>query len=333
MTLAPTPIWILTPPQKKKCDETRPQCQRCADKQLNCAYEAVKPRQRRRQASKDPLSPLSPGPHPPALDLSFQTYGSLDDWGEADSPSSAGVLAVRTPGRAPLMDEALLTPATTTAGIEQPAFEAETKEEDDEEDVTNTVTTVATTTPATTATTANVMSLTHVTGARSPKSPIILPGLSTEHPHFAPLYAEFANLHRRRTLVDHFCNVLSRLIVLNEDSGNPFQRLVLPMCQRSEPVRNAVYALASAHREYRGLVTGGEGGENSAYFYNLAIQGITMLIEKGAKTCRNELLAAIMLLVYYEVVSIPLLGGRQTAVIEGMSADRICSWSRMGRRI
>lgn len=208
---------------------------------------------------------------------------------------------MRTPGRAPLLDDALLTPVTT-AGVEQPAFEVETKEEE-EEDVSNAVTTVATTTPATTATAANVMSLTHVTGSRSPTSPIILPGLSTEHPHFAPLYAEFANLHRRRTLVDHFCNVLSRLIVLNEDSGNPFQRLVLPMCQRSEAVRNAVYALASAHREYRGLVTGGEGGENSAYFYNLAIQGITMLIEKGAKTCRNELLAAIMLLVYYEVVS------------------------------
>lgn len=271
----------------------------------------MKPRQRRRQVSNDPLSPLSPPSHPPALDLSLQTYGSLGDWDEATSPTSTSALAVRTPAHAPLLEEALLTPATTTGLETEPAYEALETKDEDEEDVTNAVTTVATTTAATTATTANVMSLTHVTGSRSPMSPIILPGLSTEHPHFAPLYAEFANLHRRRTLVDHFCNVLSRLIVLNEDSGNPFQRLVLPMCQRSEAVRNAVYALASAHREYRGLVTDGESGENSAYFYNLAIQGITMLIEKGAKTCRNELLAAIMLLVYYEVVSILLIrGGR-----------------------
>lgn len=253
---------------------------------------------------------------------------------------------MRTPA-AQVLEEGLLTPAT--GGIEtRPAYEAlealETKNEEDEEDVTTAVTTVATTTAATTAT-ANVMSLTHVTGSRTPTSPIILPGLSTEHPHFAPLYADFANLHRRRTLVDHFCNVLSRLIVLNEDSGNPFQRLVLPMCQRSEAVRNAVYALASAHREYRGLVTDGEGGENSAYFYNLAIQGITMLIEKGAKTCRNELLAAIMLLVYYEVVSIPFVGGQCTVGFAGWFGvlteflvgqgwvDEYCRWSLEGRHV
>ena len=267
----------------------------------------MKPRQRRRQTSKEPLSPISPL-HPPSLDLSFRPYddplGAWDDETRANTAANtaanSGTVIPRTPANtAPVLTEPLLSPSLT-AGLspldpQQQTYDSPAPKDDEE----------ATTDPA-----SDVMSLTNITRAKdislSIPSPS-LPGLSSHPPHLkflSPLYAEFADLHRRRTLVDHFCNVLSRLIVLNEDSGNPFQRLILPMCQRSEAVRNAVYALASAHREYRGLVTDGDG-ENSAFFYNQAIQGITMLIEKGAKSCRNELLAAIMLLVYYEVVSIP----------------------------
>lgn len=121
-----------------------------------------------------------------------------------------------------------------------------------------------------------------------------------------PLYSEFSQEHRHRTLIDHFNNVLARLIVLNEESGNPFQRLILPMCQSSDAVRNAVFALSSAHREYRGLIgpcVTTLDAENSAFFYNQAIQGIAKLIEAGTSRNKNELLAAIMLIVYYEVVS------------------------------
>lgn len=288
--------------QKKKCDEVRPQCQRCAEKRLDCVYESVKPRQRRRQTSKEPLSPLSPL-HPPSLDLSFQPYddplGAWDDETRANTAANAGAVVPRKPAHtAPLLTD-LLSPSLT-AGLppldpQEQTYDAPAPK-DDEETTTDTAT--------------DAMSLTKATRAKDISLSIPSPSLpgvfSQPPPHLkflTPLYAEFADLHRRRTLVDHFYNVLSRLIVLNEDSGNPFQRLILPMCQRSEAVRNAVYALASAHREYRGLVTDG-GGENSAFFYNQAIQGITMLIEKGAKSCRNELLAAIMLLVYYEVVSL-----------------------------
>lgn len=269
-------------------------------------YEPVKPRQRRRQTSKEPFSPISPL-HPTSLDLSFQPYndplGPWDDETRANTAANAGAVVPRTTAHAasPLTD-LLLSPSLTT-GLSPLDPQEQTYDtsapKDDEETTSETAT--------------DVMSLTNITRATdislSIPSPS-LPGLS-QPPHLkflTPLYAEFADLHRRRTLVDHFYNVLSRLIVLNEDSGNPFQRLILPMCQRSEAVRNAVYALASAHREYRGLVTDGDG-ENSAFFYNQAIQGITMLIEKGAKSCRNELLAAIMLLVYYEVVSSPAVLG------------------------
>lgn len=114
-----------------------------------------------------------------------------------------------------------------------------------------------------------------------------------------PVFSEFSERPNRRALVDHFCNVLSHLIVFREESGNPFQQLVLPLSHRSSPIMNAIYALASAHMEYRGVET----AEKSMYFHNRAIQGLARLIEQEDKVDKIELLAAIMLLVYYEVVS------------------------------
>lgn len=114
-----------------------------------------------------------------------------------------------------------------------------------------------------------------------------------------PVFGEFSDRLNRRGLVDHFCNVLSHLIVFREESGNPFQQLVLPLSHTSMPIMNAIYALASAHLEYRGVET----SEKSLYFHNKAIQGLARLIEKDDKVDKIELLAAIMLLVYYEVVS------------------------------
>lgn len=115
----------------------------------------------------------------------------------------------------------------------------------------------------------------------------------------APLYVEFAEKRNRRALVDHFCNVLSHLIVFKEDTGNPFRQLVLPLSHASPPVMNAIYALSSAHLEYRGI----ENEEKSLDFHNNALQGLAMLIDQKDQATREEVLAAIMLLVYYEVVS------------------------------
>ncbi len=114
-----------------------------------------------------------------------------------------------------------------------------------------------------------------------------------------PAFSEFSERPNRRALVDHFCNVLSHLIVFREESGNPFQQLVLPLTSVSAPVTNAIFALASAHLEYRSV----ENEEKSAFFHNQAIQGLAKMIEHGGKPDRNEVLATIMLLVYYEVVS------------------------------
>ncbi|KAF2963846.1 hypothetical protein GQX73_g9730 [Xylaria multiplex] len=113
-----------------------------------------------------------------------------------------------------------------------------------------------------------------------------------------PAFSEFSNRPNRRALVDHFCNVLSHLIVFREESGNPFQQLVLPLSHSSSPVMNAIYALASAHLEYRGV----QNTEKSLYFHNEAIQGLAKVIQNQGKVNKNELLAAVMLLVYYELV-------------------------------
>lgn len=115
----------------------------------------------------------------------------------------------------------------------------------------------------------------------------------------APVFQEFSEKRSRRALVDHFCNVLSHLVVFKEDTGNPFQQLVLPLSHASSPVMNAIYALSSAHLEYRGVMT----EEKSLDFHNRALRGLATLIDENQRTNREEVLGAIMLLVYYEVVS------------------------------
>ncbi|TGJ87217.1 hypothetical protein E0Z10_g1515 [Xylaria hypoxylon] len=72
---------------------------------------------------------------------------------------------------------------------------------------------------------------------------------------------------------------------------------------------NAIYALASAHLEYRGV----QNQEKSLYFHNEAIQGLARVIQSQEKVNKNELLAAVMLLVYYEV----LVQRRPTNIIYG----------------
>ena len=136
---------------------------------------------------------------------------------------------------------------------------------------------------------------------RSPSLALIAP-VQLSSPRFEftyPAFTEFSERTNRRTLVDHFCNKISHLIVFREECGNPFQQLVLPLCHNSPSVTNAIYALASAHLDYRGV----ENGEKSVYFHNKSIQGLAKLIAQGGDANRNELLATIMLLVYYKVVS------------------------------
>ena len=102
--------------------------------------------------------------------------------------------------------------------------------------------------------------------------------------------------------MDHFCNTLSHLIVLREDGENPFQKLILPLAYRSDSVQNAIYALAEAHLEAKG-VNNLQCDGKALHFHTRAIRGLSDLIEDGRNVSKNEMLATIILLVYYEVVS------------------------------
>ena len=117
----------------------------------------------------------------------------------------------------------------------------------------------------------------------------------------SPIFSEFSHKYQERMLMNHFCNTLSHLIVLREDEGNPFQQLVLPLAHNSSAVQNAMFALAGAHLEAKG-VEALQNDERSVHYHNEAICSLAKLIEKGDGTNKNELLATIILLVYYEVV-------------------------------
>lgn len=117
----------------------------------------------------------------------------------------------------------------------------------------------------------------------------------------APAFSEYTNRESRRGLLDHFCNVLSHLIVFKEDSGNPFRQMVLPMAQKSPALLNAIYAISSAHLEHRGLHV----EERALDLHSKALQGLASLIAHKDEGNRDEVLAVIVLLLYYEV-RIPL---------------------------
>ena len=85
--------------------------------------------------------------------------------------------------------------------------------------------------------------------------------------------------------------------MFKEDSGNPFRQLVLPLAQKSPPLLNAIYAISSAHLEHRGI----QVEERALDLHSKALQGLANLIAHKHDGNRDEVLAVIILLLYYEV--------------------------------
>ncbi|TRX89839.1 hypothetical protein FHL15_009272 [Xylaria flabelliformis] len=266
--------------KKKKCDEKRPQCSRCAERGVDCAYEAIKPRQRKKRDSQSNFR----------IDTSLECISLGEyEWDEqAVTPCESEYLSL-SPASQILTD--------TSGDLTSTSYETEV---DDQQCQNRQV--------VRRESYSSVLS-----SARSlpPELAMIAPcPVGSPTLEFCiPAFSEFSDRPNRRALVDHFCNVLSHLIVFREESGNPFQQLVLPLSHNSSPVMNAIYALASAHLEYRGV----QNPEKSLYFHNQAIQGLSRVIENQGKVNKNELLAAIMLLVYYEV----LVQRGRTNIIDG----------------
>lgn len=111
-------------------------------------------------------------------------------------------------------------------------------------------------------------------------------------------FADFSTRRNRQELLAHFCTVLSRLMVLEDRCENPFNRIILPLCQYSQLVRNAVYTLASAHLEFHGVAN----NEKAAFFYSRSTKNLEYEIGLKDDVKRNELLAASIIFIYYEAV-------------------------------
>lgn len=258
--------------QKKKCNEKRPQCDRCEEKNLQCEYETVKPRKRKRQ----PLGISHQGTSHRFQDEDWSSH--VDEFHERSySFDNPGLSYWET-------DSSFVYP--NSEQIEH--VEHVDEVEDDLEDAVPSA-------PASNHTaTLSVRSKSQYPDlAMIAPSPVCSPLLE----FCAPVFMEFSDKRNRRGLVHHFCTVLSHLIVFKEDTGNPFQRLVLPLSHDSSPILDAIFALSSAHLENRGIGT----EENSLFFHNKALQGLAKLLDSES-TNREEVLGAIMLLVYYEVV-------------------------------
>ncbi|KAM6476418.1 fungal-specific transcription factor domain-containing protein [Trichoderma sp. SZMC 28011] len=294
--------------KKKKCDEIRPICSRCQDHGQSCVYEPIKPRQRRRLDSFDDSSlaeistalehhtlsraaqkRLSLGQwEAPLWDIGFDDNFALDE--HMQQPTSA------VDCNQDVLDEIFTSWAADTRahdtcldtdGLDFITPNDPGKQEHDGDDDSNHNPPIDETASSDTASQNTSLAVVGPVSVASPTIEFIIPA-----------FAEFSDQANRRALIDHFTNVLSHLIVLREDEGNPFQRLVLPLSQKSTAVSNSIFALASAHLEHRGV----HNSERSVYFHNKAINGLAALIAKGCDANRNELLAAIILLIYYEVL-------------------------------
>ncbi|KAL3424527.1 fungal zn binuclear cluster domain containing protein [Phlyctema vagabunda] len=261
--------------QKKKCNEQRPQCDRCTERSLQCEYEPVKPRKRRRSSvfektlSHDGGSPKY---YNESWSSHYENLSPIDGEGvtHVDAWDDASLYQYQASD---------ISVADWDLGIEAG---------DDVEEILRSETDQI---PSGTLIRSRSQ---YPDLAMIAPSPIASPLVEFS----APLFMEFTDKTNRRSLVDHFCNVLSHLIVFKEDTGNPFRQLVLPLSHASSPVMNAIFALSSAHLEYRGV----ENQERSLDFHNKALQGLAQLIDQNKHSNREEILGAIMLLVYYEVL-------------------------------
>ncbi|KAF1734035.1 hypothetical protein CRV24_005569 [Beauveria bassiana] len=271
---------------KKRSRAGRPVCARCKEADQECVYGPPRPRQRRTAAQIEAESAL------------------------AESASTSSNLVVRQNSVAepslspptPILDDSCLGAIVGDANelAELADNDSTTSTAADTRDVAG----LDTRAP-------HASALTKWSSPSTTHRPRRHAGAFYATPHLElnmPLFSEFTTIKGRRGLLDHFARVLSRLIVLREDAegGNPFQRLVLPMSRRSPAVASAIYALSSAHLEFRGAggAAADVGGSSwtSIEFHSEAARNLAGLIEKGAEGNQNELLAAVILLIYYEVL-------------------------------
>ncbi|KAF5614536.1 transcriptional regulatory protein pro-1 [Fusarium sp. NRRL 25303] len=309
---------------RKKCDEIRPTCRRCQERGQECIYEPVPPRQKPDRQSIHADSSISTdlmssrdratqasADYAPTLGSDEDTQGKLADKDQSGEP----FITMQEPALCHLQVSQFVTEPTLglsgfkaaqsslvslinstgfgLAALDGSEYILQTIEGNE---IQNMVNEELVGIPATACDSiyAGAHAIYH------PSLGLVAPDSTPPFGfnHHPTMLCKLSNRTNRRVLLHHFYHVVSHLTVFHEDCDNPFQQLILPLCQESQAVTHAVYALASAHLEYRGVF----GHERSTYFHNQAIQGLARLIQTGGGINSNELLAVIMLLVYYEVL-------------------------------
>ena len=250
--------------ERTKCEEGRPHCSRCEGRNLNSVSATAQPPKSRSQS------------------LMLMQHDGYGQYRNDDCSTQYGLV----PGNVHFSNERSFGELQTTSCHDSKAFE------DTSLPVDNGVRDIA----------RSLLANAHGEGLMSLPVNVAVKACPTVPPPLfelsVPAFMEFSEKRNRRALVDYFCNVFSHLVVFSEDPGNPFRQLILPLAHKESPVMNAIYALSSAHLESRGVRT----EEKSSYFHNEATRGLARLINHQERSSKEDVLGAIMLLVYYEAV-------------------------------
>lgn len=281
--------------KKKKCDEKRPTCSRCSEQGVECVYGTVKPRQRKRRESAPHTAAGTSSEHYSGArrlsELSYYSHNSSYlGWGVENRGQD-----LTRYGEPP----AVIFNTHFSLGEYPPIDILDDYPNEDPQESPNGGSPEADAPADDEGASPAAGPISPRAASKAPPDLAMIAPCSVASPlqeFHAPAFTEFTERPNRRALIDHFCNVLSHLIVFREETGNPFQQLILPLTRKSPPVLNSILALSCAHLEYRGI----ENSEKSLYFHNQAIQGVAQMIAQKEKANRTDILAAIMLLVYYE---------------------------------
>ncbi|OHF00496.1 hypothetical protein CORC01_04246, partial [Colletotrichum orchidophilum] len=264
---------------KKKCCERKPRCTRCTERGLECIYNPVEPRRSKHANGITSKTPRSV--YPMQNFRPKESFEAISNGSFSEPPKEAYSTSSHSPPE---------TPAWATfsqfdfcdKSVDQLAqFDRESK-----------------------SISSSQFSFVPLDTESSQSSTIDIASLLSSLEIPRPSFSHITECAQEKKLVHHFSSVLSHLIVFTEEPNNLFQGLILPLCSDNSPVLHALCAFAKGHLEYMGV----QDSKNSSNYRLLAAEGVSQLVQQNCR--QEEALAATMLLVYYE--SLTLTGATNT---------------------
>ncbi|KAK1515212.1 uncharacterized protein CCOS01_13405 [Colletotrichum costaricense] len=284
---------------RKKCCERKPRCTRCTERGLECIYNPVEPRRSKHAngiASKTPRS-VSPTQH-------FKSRRSLEavsDGGFTEPPRDAHSTSSHSPPETPEWAS-----FSQFDFCDKPVDQLANFDRESDSLSSSRFDFVPLNAELSQPSTIDIASL--------------LSGLEIPQPSFSNL----TDCAHERKLIHHFSSVLSHLIVFTEEPDNLFQGFILPLCSDNSPVLHAMCAFAKGHLEYMGV----QDSKHSSNYRVLAAEGVFQLVQQNCR--QEEVLAATMLLVYYE--SLTLTGATNMVLEHLRSAFLVLSSIPMSKK-